>query len=264
MAALVAALGRRALFLVDSYLSFSRLLVDALYWTVVAPFQGRGLRFRSAIRHAVAHGYDAVPIVVFISGLVGLIMALQGAYAMRGFGVVTYVPDLVAVAMTRELGPLMTAIVLSGRSGSAFAAEIGTMVVAEEIDALKTMGLNPVKFLVVPKVLAMAIMTPVLSLIADLAGITGGWLVSRLQLGLTTQLYVDRSIDALVWRDVWSGEVKAAIFALIIAAVGSYYGFHVRGGAEGVGRSTTATVVTSIFLVIVADGVFTLIFYVTG
>lgn len=264
MGHLVAGLGRNTISLLDRYLEFSRLLVDSLYWTVVAPVTGRGIRVRSTITHMVLHGFNAVPIVCFIAGLMGFIMGLQGAYQMQQFGVVTFVPDLVAVSMTRELGPLMTAIILSGRSGSAFAAEIGTMVVAEEIDALKTMGLNPLKFLVVPKIVAMLIMQPILSLIADVAGIMGGWLVGSVQLGLSSRLYFDRTIEVLLWRDIWTGQIKAAIFALIITTVGCYFGFHVRGGAQGVGRATTATVVTSIFLVILADGVFTFIFFLTG
>jgi len=262
--ALLAGAGRRAFAVLDGYLKLSRLIVDALYWTVVAPFRGKGLRWQSTIRHMVLVGWNAVPIVVFITFLIGFIMALQTTAQMKTMGATSYLPALIAIGMTRELGPLMTAIVLSGRSGSAFAAEVGTMVVAEEVDALQSMGLNPVKFLVVPKVLAMLLMMPVLTLIADLAGIWGGWVVGHYDLGIPTWSYFVQSMEALVLRDVVTGEIKSVIFGLIIAAVGCYYGFQVRGGAEGVGHNTTATVVSSIFLVIVADGVFTLIFYITG
>ena len=250
--------------LLDSYLRFSRLLVDTGYWTVIAPLRGRGLRWESTVRHCVVTGFNAIPIVLFITLLIGYIMGLQSATQTSQFGLNSMVPTLVGVSMTRELGPLITAIVLSGRSGSAFAAEIGTMVVQEEIDALRTMGLNPIKFLVVPKVIAMAIMEPVLSLMANIAGMFGGWLVCTVNLDLTTTFFIQRTVDTVSWGDVYTGAIKAVIFGLIIATVGCYYGFNVRGGAEGVGSSTTATVVTSIFLVIVADGVFTLYFFVAG
>lgn len=248
----------------DAYLRFSRLVYDAGYWTIIAPLQGRGLRVASTIHHGVLAGYNAVPIVVIISGLIGFIMALQTAYQTAKFGLNAQVPIMVGIAMTRELGPLMTAIVLSGRSGSAFAAEIGTMMVQEEVDALKTMGLNPIKFLVVPKFIAMAIMLPILSLMADLAGMMGGWVVCRFRLDLTTRFVFNQTVTSLMPQDVSTGLIKAFIFGIIIAAVGCYYGFNVRGGAEGVGSSTTATVVTSIFMVIAADGVFTYIFFLTG
>ncbi len=260
----IAGIGRSTYRLVDSYLRLSRLLVDTLYWLTVAPLQGRGLRVGSAVRQSVLVGFNAWPIVFFISGLIGFIMALQSALQTKQFGLDSQVPALVAVAMTRELGPLMAAIIQSGRSGSAFAAEIGTMLVQEELDALKTMGLNPIGYLVVPKVLAMLVMQPVLSLIADVAGIAGGWVVCRVNLGMTTDFFISRTIESLAWQDVWTGGVKALVFGLIIAIVGCFYGLNVRGGAEGVGTATTATVVTSIFLVIVADGVFTLAFFLTG
>lgn len=264
MAELIAGLGRTTHQLIAGYLRLSRLVVDTAYWLFVAPFRGRKLRLASAVHHAVVAGFNGWPIVFFITGLVGYIMALQSAHVTQQFGLNSQVPALVAVAMTRELGPLMAAIIQAGRSGSAFAAEIGTMVVQEEVDALKTMGLNPIGFLVVPKVLAMVVMQPILTLIADMAGILGSWAVCRGNLGMTTEFFLARTTDALSWQDVWSGEVKAVVFGLIIALVGCFYGFGVRGGAEGVGTSTTATVVTSIFLVVVADGVFTLFFYLTG
>jgi phospholipid/cholesterol/gamma-HCH transport system permease protein len=196
---------------------------------------------------------------------VGLIMAFQGAYEMARFGATRYVVDLVAVSMTRELGPLMTAIIVIGRSGSAFAAEIGTMKVSEELDALNTMGLNPNYFLVAPKLLSMLIMMPCLTMIADAAGVMGGFLfaaTSELQMGLPR--YLQGTGDALVARDVITGLIKSFMFGGTITIIGCYEGFTVSGGAEGVGKSTTAAVVTSIFAVVLVDMLFTAFFYVIG
>jgi len=166
--------------------------------------------------------------------------------------------------MTRELGPLITAIVIAGRSGSAFAAEIGTMKVAEEVDALEAMGLNSVKYLVVPKYLALLVMLPCLTLLSDLAGILGGGIFEVLQLDQSFVMFLMATRDALLMRDVWTGLVKSLVFALIITKVGCYEGFSVQGGAEGVGKATTSSVVVSIFLIIFADVLFTALFYYTS
>jgi phospholipid/cholesterol/gamma-HCH transport system permease protein len=175
------------------------------------------------------------------------------------------VVDLVAVSMTRELGPLMTAIIVIGRSGSAFAAEIGTMKVSEELDALNTMGLNPNYFLVAPKLISMLIMMPCLTMIADAAGVMGGFAfasTSELQMGLAR--YLQGTGDALVARDVITGLIKSFMFGGTITIIGCYEGFTVSGGAEGVGKSTTAAVVTAIFAVVLVDMLFTSFFYVIG
>jgi len=213
------------------------------------------------MRQMVIVGFDAVPIVSLISVFIGIIIALQGAYALRRFGALNYVVDMVAVTITRELGPLLTAIIVIGRSGSSFAAEIGTMKVGEEVDALETMGLNPIRFLVVPRYLAMLIMLPCLTTVADTAGVLGGALFAVINMGWSLQNYLLRTIDALLMRDIVTGLIKSLVFAVIITKIGCYEGFTVRGGAEGVGRSTTASVVKSIFSVIAADMVFTAIFY---
>lgn len=231
------------------------------YWTFVAPFKGLGLKWESAIHQMVLVGFNSIPIVSIISLFIGLIMALQGAYQLNKFGANYYVTALVGISMTRELGPLITAIVTAGRSGSSFAAEIGTMKVSEEIDALEAMGLNSVKFLVVPKTLAMLVMLPCITLIADVAGILGGGLFEVKQLGQTFVTFVLATRDALYMRDIWTGLVKSLVFAFIITKVGCYEGFSVRGGAEGVGKATTSSVVISIFLIILADVLFTAFFY---
>jgi phospholipid/cholesterol/gamma-HCH transport system permease protein len=238
-----------------------RLAAAAIDWAFVAPFTSRGLRGKSVLRHMVIVGFNSIPIVSFICGLVGAIMAMQSAYQLGEFGALRYVPPLVGVGMTRELGPLIAAVIMAGRSGSAFAAEIGTMVVSEEVDALETMALNPSKFLVAPKLLAMVFMQPCLTMVADLVGILGGLVVSIYSLGLSPESYYSYTVDFLVLKDILTGLVKSVAFGGIIALVGCYYGFSVSGGAEGVGRATTSSVVTSIFLIIVADLIFTAFFY---
>ena len=228
------------------------------------PFKGRGLKWGSAVHQMVLAGFNALPIVSLISFFVGMVLAFQGAYQLEKFGAGYFVAALVGVSMTRELGPLITAIVVAGRSGSSFAAEIGTMKVSEEIDALEAMGLNSVKYLVVPKYLAMLLMMPCLTLISDLAGILGGTVFGIYQLDQTFSMYILATRDALVMRDISTGLVKSLVFGLIITKVGCYEGFSVSGGAEGVGRSTTSSVVVSIFLVILADLLFTALFYYTS
>jgi len=234
------------------------------YYTLVAPFRGKPLRLERAVHQAMAVGVEALPILSLITFFVGLILALQGAYELRRFGALHYVASAVAISMTRELGPLMTAIVVIGRSGSAFAAEIGTMKVTEEIDALETMALNPVQFLVTPKFLAMILMMPCLTTWADLMGVLGGSLFGVASAGFTFSGYIRATLDALYLRDILSGLLKSVMFGMTITAVGCHEGFSTGAGAEQVGRSTTAAVVMSIFLVIAVDLVFTTLFYFTG
>ncbi len=243
----------------------ARQSMSGVYWTFIAPFRGSKLRFRATIHQMVLVGYEAIPVVCLISFSIGLIMAFQGAYEMRKVGATRYVIDLVAVSMTRELGPLMTAIIVIGRSGSAFAAEIGTMKVSEELDALTTMGLNAIHFLLSPKLLAMLIMMPCLATIADMAGVLGGAtfaFASDLHLGLGQ--YLQATGEALIGRDIITGLIKSVMFGIVITQIGCYEGFTVSGGPEGVGRSTTDSVVTSIFMVVLVDMVFTALFYIIG
>jgi len=236
----------------------------AAYWTFVAPFRGHALKWQSAIHQMVIAGFDALPIVSLISIFIGLVLALQGAHELQKLGGASYVPALVGISVTRELGPLITAIVVAGRSGSAFAAEIGTMKVSEELDALEVMGLNSVRFLVVPKYLALLLMMPCLTILSDLAGILGGGIFAIGQLGQTFPTFVFATRDALEMSDISTGLIKSLVFGFIITKVGCFEGFSVRGGAEGVGKATTSSVVVSIFLIIFADVLFTALFYYTG
>jgi phospholipid/cholesterol/gamma-HCH transport system permease protein len=264
MTGVLAFIGRGTVGLLGYASGLFELSAKTAYWSFVAPFKGRGLKWGSTIHQMVLTGYSAVPIVSLIAFFVGMVLAFQGAYQLEKFGATYFVAALVGVSMTRELGPLITAIVVAGRSGSAFAAEIGTMKVSEEIDALEVMGLNRVKYLVVPKSLAMMIMMPCLTLLADLAGILGGTAFGVFQLEQTFSMYVLATQDALIMRDISTGLVKSFVFGALITTVGCYEGFSVRGGAEGVGKATTSSVVVSIFLIIVADLLFTAIFYYTS
>ena len=230
----------------------------------IEPFRGRKLNLHRAVHQAMAVGVEALPIVSLISFFIGMILALQGAYELRKFGALHLVASAVAISMTRELGPLMTAVVVIGRSGSAFAAEIGTMKVNEEIDALETMALEPVHFLVAPKFLAMLLMMPCLTTWADFMGVLGGGLFGVTSAGFTLAGYLRATIDALILRDIVTGLIKSVMFGLVITSVGCQEGFSTGLGSEQVGRSTTSAVVNSIFLVVVVDLVFTALFYFTA
>ena len=228
------------------------------------PLVGNRYRWRAAVRQMLEIGVDALPMVALLAVCSGFILAMQGASELRRFGALHYVIDLVAVGFTRELGPLLTAIAVSGRSGSAFAAEIGTMRVTEEIDALKVMAFEPVEFVIAPKFLAALVAVPCLSIVSNLFGILAGGLFMFFSTRLSLPLYFRYVLSSIELRDVSAGLIKSLAFAVIIAQVGCLEGFRVRGGPEAVGRSTTAAVVRSTFLVIVADAVFTTIFYFVG
>jgi phospholipid/cholesterol/gamma-HCH transport system permease protein len=264
MTGVLAFIGRNTLGFLRYLSGLYDLTAQAAYWTFVAPFKGRAIKWDNAFHQMVLAGVNSIPIVSLISLFIGVVLGLQGAYQLEKFGASYYVSALVGVSMTRELGPLITAIIIAGRSGSAFAAEIGTMKVSEEIDALEVMGLNSVRYLVVPKYLALLIMMPCLTLLSDLAGIIGGGIFEIYQLDQTFAMFLTATRDALVMRDITTGLIKSLVFGLIITEVGCYEGFTVRGGAEGVGKSTTSSVVVSIFLIIFADVIFTAIFYYTS
>jgi phospholipid/cholesterol/gamma-HCH transport system permease protein len=204
-------------------------------------------------------GVNALPIVGLISFLLGLIMAFMSSAQLQQFGAGIYVASLVSLAMTRELGPIMTAIIVAGRSGAAFAAEIGSMKVSEEIDALATMGFDPARFLAVPKVLAAVMMVPVLTLFSDLFAIAGGMIVGIFMLDLSGGAYLTQTINALTLFDVFWGMSKSFVFAFLIAWIGCLKGFQVRGGAAAVGQAATSAVVSSIFMIIVVDSLFAVI-----
>lgn len=231
---------------------------------VIAPMRGQRFRAQRAIHQAMMVGVGAIPILSVISLFVGLIMALQSAYELSRLGAITFVANAVAISITRELAPLITAIVVIGRSGSAFAAEIGSMKVNEELDALETMALDPIAFLVAPKLLGMAIMLPCLTTWSDLMGILGGAAFGVSAAGFTFGSYMQATVHALLRRDIITGLVKSVMFGVVITAVGCQEGLATGLGAEEVGRSTTSAVVKSIFMVVAVDLVFTLLFYLSS
>lgn len=232
--------------------------LEFIYWVAIAPFQGRRLEVQRTCRELSAVGVDAIPIVFLISTLLGMILALNAAGQLAKFGATIFVADLVGVALTRELGPVFTGIIVAGRTGSAIAAELGTMVVTEEIDALKVMGINPRSYLVVPKILALVLALPCLVIMADVLGVLGGMAISVGILDIALADYFNQTLQALFASDIIVGLIKSAVFGFIIGLTGSVYGLGLKGGAEEVGRITTATVVVSFLLIIVADTLFTI------
>ncbi|HET9405064.1 MAG TPA: MlaE family lipid ABC transporter permease subunit [Burkholderiales bacterium] len=217
-------------------------------------------RWRPILYNIRSAGFDALPIVGLLSFLLGIVIAYQGADQLRQYGANIFVADLVGVSMLREFAPLITAIIIAGRSGSAYAAQIGTMSVTEEIDAMRTLGIAPLELLVLPKILALVIALPLLTVFADVLGVFGGMIMAQAQLGVGFGEFLDRFVKAVSITTYLVGIGKAPVFAAIIAVVGCFQGFRTRGGADSVGRQTTRAVVHSIFLVIVADALFSIAF----
>ncbi len=222
--------------------------------------QPRRIRWRAVLYNLQAAGFEALPIVGLLSFLMGLVISYQGADQLQRFGANIFIADLVGLSMLRELSPLLTAIIVAGRSGSAYAAQIGTMKVTEEIDALRTIGVGPTELLVLPKLLALLIALPLLTVYADAAGLLGGMLMASSKLDVSYTVFLDRLGDAIHLSSFLTGIGKAPVFAAIIALVGCHQGFQVTGSADSVGRQTTVSVVHSIFLVILADALFSIVF----
>lgn len=218
------------------------------------------VRWRPILFNIRTAGFDALPIVGMLAFLLGLVVAYQGADQLRRYGANIFVADLVGFSMLREFAPLITAIIIAGRSGSAYAAQIGTMAVTEEIDAMRTIGIVPLDMLVLPKIIALVITMPLLTVFADVLGVTGGMLMANATLGVGIDEFLDRFVKAVSITSYMVGIGKAPVFALIIATVGCFQGFRTKGGADSVGRQTTRSVVQSIFLVIVADALFSIAF----
>jgi len=218
------------------------------------------LRWRPILYNIRSAGFDALPIVGLLSFMLGIVVAYQGADQLRQYGASIFVADLVGLSMLREFAPLITAIIIAGRSGSAYAAQIGTMSVTEEIDAMRTLGIAPMDLLVLPKILALLIALPLLTVFADVLGVFGGMIMARAQLGVGFGEFLDRFVRAVSITAYLVGICKAPVFAVIIAVVGCFQGFRTKGGADSVGRQTTLSVVQATFLVIVADALFSIAF----
>lgn len=237
------------------------LFLKTLYWLFFAPFRGKFIGRRYIFEQMVFAGIQSILIVFFVTLFIGIVLAMQGAYQLDKLGAVRYVASLISVSVCREIGPVLIALVIAGRVGAAIAAELGTMRVTEQIEALETMALNPIRFLVVPRFLALLVMLPALTVIGDVVGMFGGYLVGVYNLKISPGLYIKTNFDFLVTKDIMTGLFKSFVFAIIIAMIGCYQGLNTSGGAEGVGRSTTLSVVTSFILVILADCILTGIFY---
>jgi phospholipid/cholesterol/gamma-HCH transport system permease protein len=222
--------------------------------------QPRRIRWLPILHNLQSAGFEALPIVGLLSFLMGFVIAYQGADQLQRFGANIFIVDLVGLSMLRELSPLLTAIIVAGRSGSAYAAQIGTMKVTEEIDALRTIGVGPIELLVLPKMLALIIALPLLTVFADVTGVFGGMLMASSKLDVSFDVFLNRLGDAVSLSSFLTGIGKAPVFAAIIALVGCYQGFQVGGSADSVGRQTTVSVVQSIFLVILADALFSVVF----
>lgn len=257
-------LGRRSLGVwvdLKELVVFTGEVVSALLW---AGFHPRKVRWKDALRAAEHAGVDALPIVALVSFLMGLILAFQSSIPLKQFGAAEiFIGTLVSLSMVRELGPLMTTILLAGRTGSAFAAELGTMKINEEIDALTTMGLDPVRFLAVTRIVAAVAMTPLLTLFANFMGVIGGAVVFR-SFGYSLVTYWNQVQASVGMSDLLGGLFKSFVFGILVASVGCLRGFQTKTGASAVGSSTTRAVVSGIILIVAADGVFSIIYYMLG
>lgn len=230
-----------------------RLFWDSFYWLFVGRRYKQKLRLRQVVEQVRVNGFDAILIVSALAFVVGMMLSIQLLYALSDFGAESQVLLAIAKSVTREFSPLITGVIVAGRSGAAIAARIGSQVVSQEIDALKVIGVVPVRYLVLPPLLGLMISMPLLIILADVMAIFGGSIFSAYQLDMSISAYMVESFNVLVVGDVMQGLVKSVVFGIIIVLVGATTGFHVTGGAEGVGRATTSAVVISISFIVLAD-----------
>ncbi|MGD2082766.1 MAG: MlaE family lipid ABC transporter permease subunit [Chromatiales bacterium] len=254
------ALGRGSLRALGDTLGFAAFIGEVAVSAVSVALRPRRIRFRATMTELAQAGYKALPILGLLSFLLGIVIAYQGGVQLRQYGASVFIADLVGLSMIRELAPLMTAIIVAGRTGSAYTAEIGTMKVTEEVDALRTIGIPPMEILVLPKVFALLLALPLLTVYADIMGIFGGMVMAGAQLDVTFSTFLDRLTRALTLESYLIGVGKAPVFAAIVASVGCFQGLQVSGSAESVGRRTTVSVVHSIIAVIIVDAIFSIIF----
>jgi len=241
--------------------SYLELCFSVLYWVLIAPFTGRMFKVSHIFRQMVHIGVRALPMVSLTAFSIGLTLAMQAAHELKRMGASIYVPDLVSVSLLRELGPVLIAVIVIGRSGSAVTAELGTMKVSEEIEALNVMAINPIRFLIVPRVIAMMVMLPALTIFGNYVGIFGGWTICHYALNMTTSGYILRAIQSSHPWDLYSGLVKSLVFAWLVITIACDTGLKVEGGAEGVGEATTNSVVYSLLSMLVANATLTAIFF---
>jgi len=246
--------------------SFAVLLENAgaisiLFWQTLTTTFSTPLRWKACLEQSHKIGVASLPLVMLTSLFTGMVLALQSSYQLRLFSAEQFTSDLVALSVTRELGPVLTAMMVAGRVGASMAAELGTMKVTEQIDALKALATDPVRYLIVPRFLAAIAMLVILTLYADLVGILGGYVVGVFKLDISSYKYINRTFEVLIMKDIYTGLIKAFFFGIIIAVVSCYFGFKARGGAEGVGQATTMAVVVSLILIVIFDTFFTGFFY---
>jgi phospholipid/cholesterol/gamma-HCH transport system permease protein len=234
----------------------SILMGETLFWIPIPP-----LRRRQIVEQMSKIGVDSLPIVTLISFFTGMVLALQSAYQMQKISAEMYIASLVALSMMRELGPVLSALIVAGRVGAAITAELGTMNVTEQIDALRALATNPIKYLVVPRFMALIIMLPLLTVYADIVGVLGGYTVATGKLNISHSMYMRMTWQPLKYKDFFTGLIKSFFFAIIICIIACFEGLNTEGGAEGVGKSTTSSVVTSFILIIASDCFFTALFY---
>ena len=257
----VESLGKNTLSIIRQAREIGALLTQTVYWVFAGPFRKKPISRKNFFAQTIFSGLDSVIIVFFVDFFIGMVLAMQSAYQLEQMGATIYVAALVGVSMTREIGPVLTALVIAGRVGAAITAELATMKVTEQVEALETISLNPVRFLVAPRFLALLIMLPCLVILGDIIGMFGGYLIGITQLQLGSHLYIDTTLEFLTRKDILTGLLKAAVFSMVITLVACHQGLYTEGGAEGVGRSTTRSVVISFILIIVADAILTAIFY---
>jgi len=250
-------LGRRSYQWIEETGYILNLFLESLLWVIAGKRRKQPVRLSGIFNEAMQMGIMAIPIISILCFSVGVMLAIQGIETLKTFGAESKVVLGIALSVTREFSPLIVSILVAGRSGSAIAARIGTMLEAQEIDALRVIGINPVRYLVSPILLALAVMLPCLTVLGDFMGLLGGAIFTGIKLQLPLGIYFDRTFEILTVNDVMQGLIKSFVFSFIIALVGVSNGFQVTGGAEGVGRATTRAVVMSISLVVIADMVFT-------
>jgi phospholipid/cholesterol/gamma-HCH transport system permease protein len=241
--------------------NYLQLNLNLLYWVFVAPFTGQFFSISQIFRQMVFIGVRATSMVALTAFSIGVTLAMQAAHSLQQMGAEIYVPDLVMLSILREMGPVLIAVIVIGRSGSAVAAELGTMKVSEEIEALEVMAINPVQYLVVPRFLAMLIMLPALTIFGNYIGVLGGWAVCRFALNFNTAGYIMRALESADTWDLYSGMIKSVVFAWIVITIACNAGLHVEGGAEGVGQATTSSVVQALLAMLVSNAILTGIFF---
>lgn len=235
-----------------------------LFWTFIAPWRGQPFKVSHVFHQMVLIGVRALPMAALTAFSIGLTLAMQSAGELKKMGATAFVPDLVAVSLLRELGPLLIAVIVIGRSASAVTAELGTMKVSEEIEALEVMAINPIRFLIVPRVLAMMVMLPALTVFGSWVGMVGGWSICKFALHFDTANYIYHCINRAQPWDLYTGMIKSVVFAWLIITIACYMGLTVEGGAEGVGQATTGSVVWSLLVMLIANALLTALFFFAG